>query len=386
MGGNRPERGLVRAAALAVVMLAAEGAPGQAQAPPAVERTVTLPTGVELRYVEAGSPAAETVVFLHGYTDSNLSFRSTIEALLERRPDLRILALDLRGHGGSSMPPVAECAPEPWRCFRVEDFARDVLAFLEALDVDRTHVVGHSYGSMVAQDVALAAPDRIASIVLIGSAARTVGNPAIEQFVLGQLIEGTWRPELEARGLAWPADVYQLTPIEIDPGAEEWLLANWVTEIAGDPDYLAEMASRTARLPLGAWLGVARAALEFDNVARLADLTVPTLVLWGSQDAVTAESDQVVLRAALDAAAKACRTTYVWKIYGREPLPASGVAESDFGHNFQWGAGPEVAADIAAWLETGAPSEDLTYVDPAAPGGKRTARGEADLIRGPDCS
>ncbi|HEU4463404.1 MAG TPA: alpha/beta fold hydrolase, partial [Gemmatimonadota bacterium] len=257
---------IVGTLALALVSTSVRASAAQA---PGTERRVALPTGVEIRYVESGRPGGETVVFLHGYTDSSLSFGPTIEALLARRPDLRTLAPDLRGHGGSSLPPAEECAADPAPCFRVAEFARDVLAFLDAVDVERAHLVGHSYGSLVAQDVALAAPDRIASIVLLGSTARAVGNPVIEGFVLGELVEGKWKPALEARDVEWPADAYDVTPLEIDPAIEEWLLANWVTEIAAEPAYLAELAAGTARVPVGAWLGVARAALGFDNVARL---------------------------------------------------------------------------------------------------------------------
>ena len=139
----------------------------------------------------------------------------------------------------------------------------------------------------------------------MGSAARVVGNPVIEHFIIGEVLEGTWRPALEARGLTWPADAYGLTPIDADPAVEAWLLKNWVTEMAADPDYLASLAAKTARIPIGAWLGAARAVLRFDNVTRLADLRVPTLVLWATQDVVTPESDQILLRSALDEGAAA---------------------------------------------------------------------------------
>jgi pimeloyl-ACP methyl ester carboxylesterase len=254
------------------------------------------------------------------------------------------------------------------------------------MGIERTHLVGHSYGSMVAQVVALEAPDKVARLALLASAARVGENPVIGGFVLGQLIEGTWRPALEGRGVTWPAEAYRLTPLDVDSAAEEWLLANWVTEIAADPAYLAQMAQRTSRVPLGAWLGVARAALRFDNVERLAELSVPTLVLWASQDGVTSPADQVVLRSALDVASRGCRTTYVSKRYGREPLPASGFQESDFGHNFQWGAAEQVAADLASWFAEGAPTADLHYLDPSNPRVGVTAPGEAELEHGPPCS
>jgi hypothetical protein len=100
---------------------------------------------------------------------------------------------------------------------------------------------------------------------------------------------------------------------------------------------------------------------------------------------VTSPADQAVLRSALDVASRRCRTTYVSKRYGREPLPASGFQESDFGHNFHWGAAELVAGDLAAWLADGAPTPDLHYLDPSDPRVVLTAPGEAELQRGPAC-
>ena len=350
------------------------------------EHTVSLPTGIEMRYYETGDPDGETVFFVHGFTDSSLSFHPTIEALLALRPGLRAISVDLRGHGGTSMPPAAECAPAPERCFTIATLAADVRALIETLAIERMHVVGHSMGSMVAQDLALAAPDRIESLVLMGSAARVVGNPVIERFIIDEVLEGTWRPALETRGLTWPADAYDLTPIDADPAVEAWLLENWVTEMAADPDHLANLAEKTARTPIGAWLGAARAVLRFDNVTRLGELRVPTLVLWATQDVVTPESDQILLRSALDAASGACRTGYVWKQYGRERPPASGNQESDLGHNFHWGAPEAVAADLAAWLERGAPDGNQYYVDPEQPDRITVEQEAAVVFRGTTCS
>jgi pimeloyl-ACP methyl ester carboxylesterase len=370
-------------AAIASILSLCLGVP--AAAGQAAAARLTLPTGIEMRYLERGPADGEVVVFLHGFTDTSRSFLPTIDALLERNPRIRALAPDLRGHGGSSLPPAEECAPAPERCFRVPDFARDVIAFLDALEIERAHLVGHSLGSMVAQVVALEAPERIASLTLIGSTARATGNPGIVDFILGQVVEGMWKPALEAQGLAWPTDAYRRTPLDADPEAETWLAENWVTEIAADPAYLAEIVAETARTPIGTWLGVGRGVLEFDNVARLGGLAVPTLVLWATQDGLLPESDQVALRAALDPASAGCKARYVWKAYGKQPLDASGLQTSDLGHNFQWGAPAAVAEDIAAWLDHGTPTPDLYYADPADPRRIRTDPGAAALLAGPAC-
>jgi hypothetical protein len=76
------------------------------------------------------------------------------------------------------------------------------------------------------------------------------------------------------------------------------------------------------------------------------------------------ESDQAILRAALDSAARASGTEYFWKAYGRATLPASGIQETDIGHNVHWGAAAGVAADAMAFLREGRPTRDLFFADP----------------------
>src|SRR5688500_15285406 len=90
-----PGLALLLAGALTLGPTLAQGA----QAADPDERTVELPTGIAMRYAEAGDPDGEVVLFVHGYTDSHTSFRPTIGSLLARRPGVRALAVDLRGHG-----------------------------------------------------------------------------------------------------------------------------------------------------------------------------------------------------------------------------------------------------------------------------------------------
>jgi pimeloyl-ACP methyl ester carboxylesterase len=162
------------------------------------------------------------------------------------------------------------------------------------------------------------------------------------------------------------------------------MLENWVTETTADPEYLAAIARETARIPLGTWLGAARGLLSFDNRERLSELTVPTLVLWATQDNVVPRSPyQDDLLASLDRAAASCRTSYVFKQYGSRPLPASGLQEDDFGHNLQWGPSREVALDLASWLrDDGQPTKDHYFADPENPRRVVVKKGEAIRIEG----
>lgn len=118
-----------------------------------------LPTGVELRALELGDPAGAPVLFLHGYSDSIRSFLPAMERLTRLRPELRLIALDLRGHGGSTLPPADACRAEPGRCFGLDDLTADVLAYADQAGLGRFDLVGHSLGSLVAPGLALGGPE-----------------------------------------------------------------------------------------------------------------------------------------------------------------------------------------------------------------------------------
>jgi non-heme chloroperoxidase len=117
-----------------------------------------LTTGVRLHYAEQGDIAAHPLILLHGYTDLWVSFSAVLPALAAT---YHAYALDQRGHGDSDRPASGYTMP---------DFAADVVAFMAAMGLTRATLVGHSMGSFVAQQVALAAPECVARLVLIASA------------------------------------------------------------------------------------------------------------------------------------------------------------------------------------------------------------------------
>jgi pimeloyl-ACP methyl ester carboxylesterase len=298
-------------------------------------------------------------------------------------PDLRLIALDQRGHGASSMPDPAACRAAPETCFGMADFAADLLAFMDAKRIASATLVGHSMGSFVAQEAALAAPDRVARLVLVATAARAQGNAVLRDYVLNEPVEGSWRKVLEAAGNAFPEDVYELTPQAADPDIEAWLARFWDVDPVADPALVARIVEETADVRLGTWIGATRALLATDNRGRLRELRVPTLVLWGRQDAIFIEPDQEEIRAALADAQAAHGTPWAFKTYGVLPLPPSGAQESDLGHNLQWEAPEAVAADILAFVETGSPTGDLVRTaGPADPRELVLEPGKAEVVAG----
>ena len=121
-------------------------------APPASFASIALGNGVHLHYARQGPPDGPVIIFLHGYSDSLFSF-SRVMPLLP--PELRVIALDLRGHGHSARPANG---------YRIGDFASDVLRMMDLLGVPEATIVGHSMGSFVAQAIAERAPGRVSRL------------------------------------------------------------------------------------------------------------------------------------------------------------------------------------------------------------------------------
>jgi non-heme chloroperoxidase len=120
--------------------------------------TCRLASGPQVHYAEQGAPDGEPILFLHGYTDSWFSFSRLLPLL---PTGYRAFAFDQRGHGDSERP---DC------CYEIADLVADAVAFLDAVNVERATVVGHSGGSFVARGVAETHPERVHRLVLIGSA------------------------------------------------------------------------------------------------------------------------------------------------------------------------------------------------------------------------
>ena len=97
------------------------------------------------------------VVLIHGVGLQGAVWQPQTEAL---RPGHDVIAVDMPGHGGSSLPPAHA---------GLGHYADAVLALLDALGIGRAHIVGHSMGALVATEFALAHPDRAASLVALNA-------------------------------------------------------------------------------------------------------------------------------------------------------------------------------------------------------------------------
>jgi pimeloyl-ACP methyl ester carboxylesterase len=121
----------------------------------------------------AGTP----VVLLHGFPDTSALWRHQVAALTGA--GFRTIAPDMRGRGRSDRPPeVADYA--------LTKIVGDVTGIMDALGVQRAHVVGHDWGAVVAWLVAMLAPTRVDHLVVISvGAPGAAGPPTLEALQKG---------------------------------------------------------------------------------------------------------------------------------------------------------------------------------------------------------
>jgi lipase len=145
---------------------------------------MTDATPIPLHVDTYGASAGDPILAVHGIT----GFGARFERLAGMVPERRWLCPDLRGHGASP-------AHAPWR---TEDHVVDLVAVLDAHDVERADVVGHSFGGHLALHLLAAAPDRVGKVVLLDPASMI--DPArAEQGALDHARDPGWASEDEAR-------------------------------------------------------------------------------------------------------------------------------------------------------------------------------------------
>jgi pimeloyl-ACP methyl ester carboxylesterase len=329
---------------------------------------VNLPTGVHMSYFDLGPADAESAIFLHTDTTSALEWAWTVEALLSMAPNLHVYALDQRGAGSSDLPNTAQCWSRPNLCIAPADLAADVLAFMDAKKIAKTTLVGHAMGAAAARLVALEHPERVARLILSGTGVpgtQPAPGPVIQSDEMAPL---GWRRMLEARGVKWPQGALHMRPLDIDPDAVRNIARNWDISVIAPAEVVTAIAAQTAEESLATW-GTLDPTPVPASAVRLDTLIVPTLVLWGSEDAGLSRESQDRLMDALKRASNSNpRMYFFWKQYGVRPPPPSGDKHQadDIGHNLSWEAPRQLAADIDSFIRTGAPTRDLYRTDAPA--------------------
>ena len=205
-------------------------------------RTASV-NGLRIAYADAGA-GSPVVCLVHGTGGSSAVWAHQLDGLADVA---HIIAVDLPGHGRSdgSIPK------------RIEEAAAVVADFLDALGIESIVIGGHSMGGAIAQQLALAYPDRVDGLILVGTGARLRVLPRLLDLLASDNTKGVDLLMSLAIGAKAPAG----------------------TRTA--------LHRATADNPPGVVLGDLQACDAFDVMSRIAAIHTPTLVICGEEDQLT---------------------------------------------------------------------------------------------------
>ncbi len=123
-----------------------------------VQRKAVIADGARLCYQEVGPADGPVVVLIHGLASDSETWDRALVPLAER--GLRVIAVDLLGHGRSDKPAGG---------YLLDDFAASLEAFFAAVGIDRATVGGHSLGGAVAVHFGYHHPDRVERLILVSA-------------------------------------------------------------------------------------------------------------------------------------------------------------------------------------------------------------------------
>ncbi len=242
----------------------------------------TTANGIEIHYEEQGDPAAPAMLLIMGFgAQLTLWPDELVEALAAQ--GFRVIRYDNRDVGLSQkfdgvkapglvkMTLLSKIGFTPKVPYTLADMADDGVGLLDALGIERAHIVGASMGGMIAQHVAARHPDRCLSLTTVFS---TTGNPKLPPA----------RPEAMKALITRPDSTEEGVLVE-----HGMMLARTI----GSPGYPAPedrlrertLASvRRSFYPEGPTRHLSAIVADGDRRAMLRDIAVPTLVLHGEDD------------------------------------------------------------------------------------------------------
>lgn len=253
---------------------------------------------------EDGTP----LLLIHGATDSRLSWAQVAPILAEA--GYRVYIPELRGHGKTDKPEEADEA------YTVAEHAADILNFMDKVGLEKVNITGHSLGTLISQELAITSPERVASITLIASGAKVNGNESLTWCYYG---DGT--------------DYLGVHGYDAENAMPDSFVKDWAACVNEDKDFCDGIYHHAAGLPYYDWAHIFGGLLDYDNRERLATVTCPVQIIWGTEDVIFLESDQEELKAALTGAEK---VDFV-KIEGAS-------------HNTHWDS-KEIAAQVAGLIK-----------------------------------
>ena len=204
------------------------------------------------------------VILLHGFPDTGDLWRKQVPALVQQ--GFRAIVPDMRGRGRSSKPDAVSD-------YRLSSIVRDVTGILDALRIERAHVVGHDWGAAVAWLVAALAPERVDRLVAI-----SVGAPGAAA-----------RPTLEAFQKGWYRLLFLFEGVAEDViQRDDWYLFRLFLAGAQDTDaYVKTLSEPGALMPALNWYRAnlpVQALFGRSGGPQLPMVKADTLGIWSTGD------------------------------------------------------------------------------------------------------
>jgi 3-oxoadipate enol-lactonase len=225
---------------------------------------------MKTNYRLEGPADAPVVTLAHPLGATLEMWDAQVAALL---PRYRVLRYDIRGHGGTEVPP----GP-----YTLEQMADDLHALLNELAIRETHFVGLSMGGLIGMTAALSFPDRIRRLVLCDTTAQ-----------YGAAVEGMWHERLRV------AETEGMTETLIERTMAIWFTEKFRAEHAAEVDRVRAMLRATD--PRG-YAASIRAIGFVTLIPRLGAIRSPTLVIVGEKDPGTPPAMAEVLHAKIPGA------------------------------------------------------------------------------------
>jgi 3-oxoadipate enol-lactonase len=223
---------------------------------------------ISLQYVEHGVGGAGPVMLLHGFPLNGAMWDDLVPALADR---YHLIVPDLRGHGATDAPD----GP-----YEMADYAADVVALLDRLDISRAAIVGLSMGGYITIQLLACAPERISAAVL----ADTMGRGDTDE---------------RRRARAAQADVVRRDGLEAF--ADMVLPRMFAPSVFEERPALVERFRRTitSQRPHAVIAALQGLASRPEMLDALSHVRLPTLILVGSEDAATTPDDSRELAAVI---------------------------------------------------------------------------------------
>lgn len=261
------------------------------------EKAAHLSTGIHLAYTVTGDEKGTPVILIHGLTDGRVSWSQVAPQLAKK--GYRVYVPELRGNGKTDKP-IEESA------YSIKELTNDIAAFIDKLELKKPHIVGHSLGAFVAQELSILHADKIASITLIGSGAAVDETNA----TIDWLVNGTGDKNFDG---IFAYDSTQKLP--------ESFIEKWGENTNSDEEFQAANLEHLKQVPYYAWKFLVKNLLKIDNSNRLSSITSDVQIIWGTKDAIFDKKSQEALQDGLSKAKK---------VVFRE------VKDAD--HNTHWGS------------------------------------------------